>query len=178
MQGLGGPQYKRLRGRLRLELQKVLIGNCIDILFLQEHHLCKRRTDNYGSILPGYWLTYWSPGVGNNGSQAGVCIAFAEKWKTNIIRYEELVPGKAQCIILDIGKENVAFLNIYAPNSASQRILFWKQLLRTLPSLDNWCVGGDFNMVEDPCDRVGGRLTIIHGQELAEWENLIFKWTY
>ena len=41
VQGLGGPFYKRMRGRLRLELQKALIGDPIDILLIW--HIWKAR---------------------------------------------------------------------------------------------------------------------------------------
>ena len=41
-----------------------------------------------------------------------------------------------------------------------------------LPAVDHWCVGGDFNMLEDPLDRVGGNQTTLHGSELAAWERL------
>ena len=167
MQGLGGPICKRMRGRLHLELQKTLIGDPIDILLVQEHHLSKRRIDSYGSILPGQWMLYWSPGIGNNGAQAGVCIAISERWTRNIIRYEELIPGRAQYIVLNLRNENIAFLNIYAPNSSLERSRSWNQLTELCLGNLNWCIGGDFNMIERVGDRTCGSLITVHGQELA-----------
>ena len=44
VQGMGGPQFLRCRGRLRQELQSCLVGGTIDILMLQEHHLSEARS--------------------------------------------------------------------------------------------------------------------------------------
>lgn len=40
----------------------------------------------------------------------------------------------------------------------------------SLPRVDHWCVGGDFNIA----DRCGGSTTTIHGAELAAWDELGF----
>ena len=69
----------------------------------------------------------------------------------------------------------MGILNIYAPNQVVNRNIFWLQLHTLLPhTVQKWIAGGDFNMIEDPRDRRGGRSTSMHGQELAEWERLIF----
>ena len=53
--------------------------------------------------------------------------------------------------------------------------VFWLQLHALLPhTIQKWMLGADFNMIEDHMDRRGGRSTSIHGQELAEWERVIF----
>ena len=135
VQGLGAPQCKCMRGRLRLELHKAVIGTPIDILFIQEHHLCKRRIDKYGSILPGQLTSFWSPSIGRQGAEAGVCLSVAEKWETCVVHYEEVIPGTTQYVI-------------YAPNGNSERKTFWDQLITLLPPIENWCIGGDFNILE------------------------------
>ena len=38
---------------------------------------------------------------------------------------------------------------------------FWTQIADALPSADEWCIGGDFNMLEAPEDRCGGSQTTI-----------------
>ena len=38
--------------------------------------------------------------------------------------------------------------------------------MESLPSVDAWCVGGDFNMIEDMYDRFGGNLTMVQGAKL------------
>ena len=67
------------------------------------------------------------------------------------------------------------YLNVYAPNHASARKLFWCEITNALPSVDHWCVAGDFNMIEDPFDRKGGSVITIHGEELAAWERMCLK---
>ena len=166
VQGLGGSRCKQIRGRLRLEIQNTLVGGPIDILFIQEHHLSKRRIDSYGSILPGNWLSFWSPGIGDNCNQAGVCLAIDEKWKTSIVHYETLIPGRAQYIVIKEINDNVA----YAPNNVAGRIAFWTELTALCPSSLHWCIGGDFNMIERVRDRIGGSRVTIRRQELACWE--------
>ena len=52
VQGLGGQAFRRVKGLLRSDLGSSTIV-IIDILFLQEHHQCMDRIQNYGSILPG-----------------------------------------------------------------------------------------------------------------------------
>ena len=57
VQGLGGQAFRRFKGHLRADLGTANVGN-IDILFLQEHHLCRDRNRKYGSILPGRWTHF------------------------------------------------------------------------------------------------------------------------
>ena len=49
---------------------------------------------------------------------------------------------------------------------------FGHGLLLHFPRADCWCMGTDFNMLESLDDRVGGSQTLVHGQELAAWEQL------
>ena len=174
VQGLGGSVCNKMRERLRLEVERALTAGLVDILLIQEHHLSQRRIDNYGSILPGHWLSYWSSGIGNSNAQAGVCFAIAEKWKSNVVHYEELIPGRAQSIMLEVNNDKVGFLNVYAPNSSSARASFWSELTSLCSADVSWCVGGDFNMIERVKDRTGGSMVTVHGQELASWERFCF----
>ena len=56
---------------------------------------------------------------------------------------------------------------MYDPSHVSTRAHFWEQILEALLKADAWCVGGDFNMIEDMYDRRGGSLTTVHAFELA-----------
>lgn len=68
----------------------------------------------------------------------------------------------------------MGFLNVYAPNAASGQAEFWALIEASLPVADHWCMGGDFNMLEDASDRQGGSSVTIQGEELASWERLCF----
>ena len=59
-------------------------------------------------------------------------------------------------------------MNIYAPNNARDRTILWKNILSQLPIVDHWVIAGDFNMLEDVCDRLGGRSYTLVGLELYE----------
>ena len=45
-----------------------------------------------------------------------------------------------------------------------------------LPTVDHWAIAGDFNMLEDVCDRLGGTSQTSSGSDLYEWEHLLFLW--
>ena len=66
------------------------IGGLIDILMVQEHHLNERRCASYGSILQGNWCTYWLVGIGDHGSNAGICISINSHWQEGILYYSKL----------------------------------------------------------------------------------------
>ena len=53
-------------------------------------------------------------------------------------------------------------------------MILWKSIISQLPTVDHWAISGDFNMLEDVGDRVGGRSQTVAGSELYEWERLIF----
>ena len=44
---------------------------------------------------------------------------------------------------------------------------FWSEILDALLEVDHWCVGGDFTMLKDPTNCIGGNYIIEHGLELA-----------
>ena len=83
-----------------------------------------------------------------------------------------VVPGRAQFVTMQFHDALIGVLNVYAPNHASARAEFWASLAAALPRVDSWCVGGDFNMLESPEDRIGGGHVTVHGRELAAWEQL------
>ena len=172
VQGMGGPQFLRCRGRLRQELQSCLVGGSIDILMLQEHHLCESRIRRCGQLMHRQSETFWSAAFGTAGAQGGVCMTIAAPWRDAIVDRGIVIPGRAQWMLLQWGEIRLGFLNLYAPNQASARADFWDQIVDALPETEHWCVGGDFNMIEVPSDRIGGSHVTIHGSELASWERL------
>ena len=172
VQGLGGSQCARYRGRLRQELQRCLVGGSIDVFLIQEHHLCERRIKRYGSVLRGKSDVFWSAGFGPMGGQGGVCMSVAEAWQSAVRDRVIVVPGRAQYITMQYHDAVIGILNVYAPNQASARADFWALLAAALPRVDSWCIGGDFNMLESPEDRIGGSHVTVHESELAAWEQL------
>ena len=60
VQGLGGPNFLRYRGRLRQELARCLVGGSLDVVMLQEHHLSASRIRRCGKVLKGHGDAFWS----------------------------------------------------------------------------------------------------------------------
>lgn len=77
------------------------------------------------------------------------------------------MPGRAQWLILQWGGLTCGFLNLYALNHESACAGFWSQIANALPSVDEWCIVGDFNMIEASEDRRGGGPVTNHGLEFA-----------
>ena len=115
------------------------MGGPIDVFLLQEHHLCEYRWAAYGSILQGSSKSYWSPGIGNCCSNAGVCISINSRWKEEVMNYVEVIPGRSQYIVIKIKDLTFGVLNIYAPNQVAERIEFWSSLTNRLSALHSWC---------------------------------------
>ena len=173
VRGLGGSHCGKVRSVFRRQLRKSLIGR-IDVLLIQEHHLNEQRIQKYGNLLPGQWKQFWVPAIGDNRLKAGLCIAISDIWWPAFMQYGVLDCGRGQYIILQIGSKKWGLLNIYAPNHARDRTTLWKSIMPQLPAVEHWAIMGDFNMLEDACDRVGGTFQPLFGSELYEWERLIF----
>ena len=83
------------------------------------------------------------------------------------------MPGRAQVVTVQYHGDILGVLNVYAPNHASARAEFWSRIASSLARVDCWCMGGDFNMLESPDDRVGGSQTSVRGRELAVGNNYV-----
>ena len=114
------------------------------------------------------------PVIGHNRLKAGLCIAINDICLSHFLHYGILSCSRGQYAIFQIGLKKWGLLNIYAPNNARDRMILWKSIISQLPTVDHWAISGDFNMLEDVGDRVGGRSQTVAGSELYEWERLIF----
>jgi exonuclease III len=113
VQGLGGDQCKRFRGRLRQDLQKCLIGGPIDIIMIQEHHLNKVSIDSYGNILSGNWRMYWSEAFGHHHRKGGVCVTIAGQRVDKIVAVTKIIPGGVKCLTFKLDPNVVGIVLIY-----------------------------------------------------------------
>ena len=170
VQGLRGALSKKFNGRVRQELLKFNVGVC-DMICLQETHLSDKRIDTYGNMLKENWKYYWAPVIDDQNKHGGLCIALIEKWSQKVLDCRVLVEGRAQYIILMVSDLKLGFLNIYAPNSTGSRKEFWFKIGSDLPSVDHWCMVGDFNMIEDFGDRIRGSHALMGAIELVTWEH-------
>ena len=151
---------------------RCLLGGSVDFLMLQEHHLTESRTRRCGQLLQRHTEVFWSGAFGPSGIQGGVCISIADSWRSAVVDRGILIPGRAQWMLVQWGEIRLGLLNLYAPNHESARADFWSQIADSLPMADEWCIGGDFNMLEAAEDRCGGSQITVRGSELAAWERL------
>ena len=88
--------------------------------------------------------------------RGGVCISISDKAQYEVTSHGTLVEGRALYVLLKWNRLQIGVLNIYAPNSAPEREIFWRMLVTTLPNVEAWVMAGDFNMTKHLEDRKGG----------------------
>ena len=79
-------------------------------------------------------------------------------------------------VLLKWNRLHIGVLNIYAPNSAPERAIFWRMLATTLPNAEAWVMAGDFNMTEHSCVVIDIYLHDIHTHALSFI--LLIEYTY
>ena len=94
-------------------------------------------------------------------SPGGFCITINEKYQPWVKKI--IIKDRAKYVIFNDNTNNLqrGTLNVYASNHVLASPSFWQDILQGLPMVDNWCVTGDFNMLEDPVDRCGSMVTIL-----------------
>ena len=90
---------------------------------------------------------------GDRQIHGGVLIAMKSKFIVECTGRGSLIEGRDVYIRIKHSCGHFGILNIYAPNSATERQEFLLQLVAKKPDVDLWIIGGDFNMVEHPEDR-------------------------
>ena len=104
--------------------------------------------------------------IGNQNNHGGLCITLVEKCSRQVLACRVLVDGRAQYIIIMVSDLKLDFLNIYAPISRGVRKEYRFKIIFDLPSVDDWCMVSDFNMIEDFGDRTRGSHALIGVVEL------------
>ena len=66
--------------------------------------------------------------------------------------------------------EQTVVVNVYAPNYAAVGQQLWAEMAQRLPSLEHWCMIGDFNMIVEAYGRTWGNNVVVHGSEMTEWD--------
>ncbi|XVF06594.1 hypothetical protein REPUB_Repub06bG0062400 [Reevesia pubescens] len=127
-----------------------------DVIFLQESKLMEVERWVFRSVWGSNTSCFeFSSAVGTAGGIITIwnCDFFELKNKVISQRFILLV-GE-----LKASKFAVGFGNIYAPNDDNDRALLWEELFGELNRFEvAWCLGGDFNVVRFPCEKLGYRL--------------------
>ena len=120
-----------------------------NVFFLQETHgSCKKHVDAFQKLWQGQCL--WSFGTGRS---AGVAVLFSPSFSGKISRYVFDSDGRILSGLVQYYNASFNLVNVYAPNSISDRKIFFEGLHDYFLSRGDLIIGGDFNCVEIPIDK-------------------------
>ena len=63
-------------------------------------------------------------------------------------------------------------MNVYVPNSRTKRATFWEHIRLQVAGAEEWCTGGDFNMIESIHDSSNNNPIVLQRKERKQWEKL------
>ena len=125
-----------------------------DFFLLQETHIsCKTQADLIEKCFKGQ--CFWSFGIGKS---AGVAIFVSPKFSGKIIRYVHDTDGRILSLLVDFNSFKFNIICLYAPNTVSDRKLFFNRLHTFFLSPGDLILGGDFNCVDSELDRLHTKL--------------------
>lgn len=134
-------------GKKRNLLLEFIRVKYLSIVFLQETHSSVSNEVDWGL----WWEGERVLSHGTNLS-AGVAVLFSPALKVKILRKTEIEPGRLVAVRAEISNLFFLFVNIYAPNSGTDRLqLFVKleQFLKQQRDGDFIILGGDWNCTLD-----------------------------
>ena len=144
-------------------ISKMMNEEKIAILAIQETHLDQTMTEQIQSVFEKNLKIIVLAHLESPRAKAGVAFVINKQLiEPEKIETYELIPGKALMLKIRWLKTcNTSILNIYAPNERNAHPDFWATILtgrhtRHAPIPDFTL--GDFNMTEDPVDRMPPKL--------------------
>ena len=130
-------------------VQELTHMNC-DVILLQETHVsCKRQTDKFEKLWKG--KCFWSFGTGKS---AGVAVIFPPNFSGSVVRFLFDSNGRILSLLIDFHNLYFNVVNIYSPNAASERKLFFSDLHNYFLSQGLLFIGGDFNCIDNVLDKL------------------------
>lgn len=123
--------------------------NC-DVVFLQETHV---SSCNQAACLEKLWNGnfFWSFGIGRS---AGVAVLFRSSFPGRVIRFLTDTDGRVLSLLISVANFKLNLVNIYSPNTVSERKVFFSRLHEYFISQGDLIVGGDFNCVDNVLDKL------------------------
>ena len=126
-----------------------------DLIFLQETHWT-------GDLLSTIKRDWNGDIFCNNGtdSSRGVAILVSPHFNYTLINTSQHSSGRVLAVTTKFDDHHLHLVNLYAPNSDSERRKFFSTLEPYLSRTYNDIIGGDFNCIENPAlDKQGGNPT-------------------
>ena len=150
VRGLGTPakRYTVLR-----ELER----SNYDLFLLQETHVSTRHlADEIARCWPGQ--CFWSFG---RGKSAGVALFVSPRFSGRISRFLFDSDGRILSALVLLGPICFNVVNIYAPNTVSERKTFFERLHDYFIPNGSRVIAGDFNCIDNKLDRLHSANTLL-----------------
>ena len=127
-----------------------------DICFLQETFCIQNTVNKFNQ----FWSGDIYHSCSNSSHSRGVSIMISKKLSYKVHSYHTDDIGRKILINIEINDQMYTLVNIYAPNTISDRVTFFEQLNDFINchsiNKSNLIIGGDFNCVSEERDRVSG----------------------
>ena len=121
-----------------------------DLFLLQETHVStKRLADEIARSWPGQ--CFWSFG---RGKSAGVALFVSPSFSGHISRFLFDSDGRVFSALVLLGPLSFNVVNVYAPNTVSERKTFFERLHDYFISNGSRIIAGDFNCIDNVLDRL------------------------
>ena len=119
-----------------------------DIFLLQETHVFRKQQ---ADLIKKMWRgdCFWSFGVGRS---AGVAVFLSPRFQGSVARFLFDSDGRVLSLLVLLGSVSLNIVNVYAPNTVSDRISFFSNLHRFFLSPSR-VIAGDFNCIDNALDR-------------------------
>ncbi|KAL3689494.1 hypothetical protein R1sor_015803 [Riccia sorocarpa] len=169
----------------RTKLRQFILNTrpALDILAVQEHKLRDRNLDFITSAIWSQALIFHVPAADGahaarnplvTGGKGGVLLMVRASFAPSIVDHGPLPLDGGLWIHFDLPDgRKMGLAALYAPNSVADRTSLWTALEASLDLSRNWILVGDFNMITQQEDQIGGTPELAIGTKKSQWENLL-----
>lgn len=124
-----------------------------DFFLAQEHKLDDAKLKEAKRLyLPGH-QTFWAAADETRG---GVAISVRAGRGIEVLNHGKDNEGRFVWITVKMGSRTFGVCNVYAPCVERERKALWRRMQVQLDIQLKWVVGGDYNFIEETCDKFGG----------------------
>ncbi|TFK79298.1 DNase I-like protein, partial [Polyporus arcularius HHB13444] len=144
-------------------ISQVIREQRIAVLAIQETHLSATRLDALNALFGATLRIFSSPDPLHDGGARGVAFVINKKLvdEPGVVVEHDVAGRMLSIAVPRPGGETLRVANVYAPNRPADNARFWEELDQvwtTARSRRPDVILGDFNIVEDPIDRIPAHL--------------------
>ncbi|XP_059076993.1 uncharacterized protein LOC131876187 [Cryptomeria japonica] len=142
----------------------------LDFLMLQELKTINFTLDINLNFIWKDSIKIYSKHLGGKG---GVGLLINPRWSNHITNKGCSPCNRAVWASINVDNTLIGVCSIYASNDYKERSALW-DWIASLPNIP-WILGGDFNMIENCDDKMGGNAFEWKGFEKSHWDRMKFK---